>query len=251
MRDEKFLNGCLMDSDAEAKTRAQRRRGRALAAALAVEATVVVGLALWPMLTPGSAPAEIVMLPRIPYRGSDTEKQGAAHQAGRTPRSQQTETILFEPPRIPPNIDRSNSTTTENIVPPAFAGPRPEFPGQMPGIPGGTGNDASMIPRPERPTPRPRMIRRSEGVQSGMLVYRVDPQYPQLAIGARISGTVELRAIIGRDGRVRSVEVLSGSALLTHAAVAAVREWRYRPTLLNGEAVEVETLITVRFVLGQ
>lgn len=106
-----------------------------------------------------------------------------------------------------------------------------------------------MIP-PPRPS-SPRIIQQSEGVQSGLLVYRVDPRYPQIAISAGISGTVELRAIIGRDGRVRSVEVLSGSALLAPAAVAAVREWRYRPTLLNGEAVEVETHVTVHFVLGQ
>lgn len=106
-----------------------------------------------------------------------------------------------------------------------------------------------MIPPPRLSSPR--IIQQSEGVQSGLLVYRVDPRYPQIAISAGISGTVELRAIIGRDGRVRSVEVLSGSALLAPAAVAAVREWRYRPTLLNGEAVEVETHVTVHFVLGQ
>jgi len=250
MRDEKFLNSCLMDSDAETRVRAQRRRGRALVAALAVEAVVVVGLALWPMLTPGSAPEGIVMLPRIPYRG-DTEKPVAAHHAVRTPRLQPTHTILLPPPRIPSNIDRSNSTMTENVAPPAIPEPGPWATSEILGVPTGTGNDVSMIPRPQRPTPKPRIIQRSEGVESGMLVYRVDPRYPQLAISARISGTAELRAIIGRDGRIQSIEVLSGSALLTHAAVAAVREWRYRPTLLNGEAVEVETLITVRFVLGQ
>ncbi|MHB8411337.1 MAG: energy transducer TonB [Candidatus Acidiferrales bacterium] len=251
MRDEKFLNGCLMDSDAEAKIRAHRRRGRALVAALAVEAMVVAGLALWPMVTPGSAPGEIVMLPRIPYRGSDTVKQIPSHRSAGTPRLQRTDTILFQPPRIPPHIDRSSSTTQESTAPPVFAEPGPDVPHDMPGVPRGTGNNASMIHRPERSTPGPRMVRRSEGVQSGMLVYRVDPRYPQLAVSAGISGTVQLRAIIGRDGRVRSVEVLSGSPLLTHAAVAAVRRWRYRPTLLNGDAVEVQTLITVRFVLGQ
>ncbi|MHB8753928.1 MAG: energy transducer TonB [Candidatus Acidiferrales bacterium] len=250
MRDEKFLNGCLMDSDAEAKIRARRRRGRALAAALAVEAIAVVGLALWPMITPGSAPGEIVMLPRIPYRGSDTVKQIPAHQPGRSPRLRRNDAILFEPLRIPPHIDKSNSAMEESITPPFFAESGPGVPSDMPGVPQGTGNDISMILRPARRT-YPQIVRRSEGVQSGMLVYRVEPRYPQLAVSAGFWGTVQLRAIIGRDGRVRSVEVLSGNPLLTHAAVAAVREWRYRPTLLNGEAVEVETLITVRFVLGQ
>jgi periplasmic protein TonB len=102
------------------------------------------------------------------------------------------------------------------------------------------------------PAPAPsRRIRQSAGIQAGLLVHRVNPPYPPLAITARISGTVELRAIIGRDGNVRSVEVLSGSPLLARAAVGAVQQWRYRPTLLNGEPVEVETRITVRFVLGE
>ena len=66
-----------------------------------------------------------------------------------------------------------------------------------------------------------------------------------------LSGTVRLRAIIAADGSVRHIDVLSGNPLLAQSAVAAVREWRYRPTRLNGEAVEVETLITVNFVLDQ
>jgi protein TonB len=83
------------------------------------------------------------------------------------------------------------------------------------------------------------------------LIRKVQPEYPALARIAHVSGTVRLRAIIGIDGRIRELEVLSGSSFLQGAAVAAVREWRYRPTLLNGQAVEVETLITVNFVLDQ
>jgi protein TonB len=66
-----------------------------------------------------------------------------------------------------------------------------------------------------------------------------------------VSGTVRLRAIIGKDGSVSQLEVLSGNPILTQAAVVAVREWRYRPTRLNEEAVEVETYITVNFILDQ
>lgn len=84
-----------------------------------------------------------------------------------------------------------------------------------------------------------------------MLIHRIEPQYPAIAKIARVSGTVELRAIIGRDGSVSSIEVLSGNPLLARAAVEAARQWRYRPTILDGEAVEVETRITVNFVLGQ
>ncbi|HEV2223670.1 MAG TPA: TonB family protein [Candidatus Acidoferrales bacterium] len=249
MQDEKFLNNCLMDSDTETKIRTTHRRQRAVVIALAAEAALVVGLALWPMVTTGSAPAEIVMLPRIPYRGSDVPKPETAQPRTRPAQPQPTGVIHFQSPRIPPRIDRSNSTATENVTPPVLREPGPGADSNRLGNSFGTGNDSSLIP-PPRPSGS-RIIQQSEGVQSGLLVYRVDPRYPQIAVSAGISGTVELRAIIGRDGRVRSVEALSGSVLLAPAAVAAVRQWRYRPTLLNGKAVEVETHVTVHFVLGQ
>lgn len=83
------------------------------------------------------------------------------------------------------------------------------------------------------------------------LIRRVQPVYPAVARAARISGTVELRAIIATDGSVKQLEILSGNMILAQAAVAAVREWRYRPTRLDGVDVEVETLITVNFVLDR
>jgi TonB family protein len=83
------------------------------------------------------------------------------------------------------------------------------------------------------------------------LIQKVQPQYPTVARLMHISGTVRLRAIIGKDGSVSQLEVLSGNPLLAQAAVAAVREWRYRPTRLNEEAVEIETYITVNFILDQ
>jgi protein TonB len=75
--------------------------------------------------------------------------------------------------------------------------------------------------------------------------------YPPLARQTRISGTVRLHAIIGKDGSVQQLEVLSGHPLLVQAALDAVRQWRYRPTLLNGEPVEVDTTIDVIFSLNQ
>lgn len=249
MQDEKFLNNCLMDSDGEVRIHTTHRRQRAVAVALAAEAALVVGLALWPIVTTGSAPAEIVMLPRIPYRGSDVLKPETAHPPSRPTQPQPTNVIHFQSPRIPPRIDRASSATTETVDAPAIPGSDLWDTSQTPGVATGTGNDASLIPPPR--SSGSRIIQQSEGVQSGLLVHRVDPRYPQIAVSAGVSGTVELRAIIGRDGRVRSVEMLSGSALLVPAAVVAVKQWRYRPTLLNGEAVEVETHVTVHFVLGQ
>ncbi|PYU25787.1 MAG: hypothetical protein DMG30_04295 [Acidobacteria bacterium] len=79
----------------------------------------------------------------------------------------------------------------------------------------------------------------------------MQPLYPPLAIQARIQGNVVLHAIIGREGAVSELQVLSGHPLLVNSALDAVRQWRYSATLLKGQAVEVETTITVSFVLGQ
>ena len=84
----------------------------------------------------------------------------------------------------------------------------------------------------------------------GNLVYRVQPAYPPLARQARIQGAVQMRAIVSKTGVIENLTVLSGHAMLVTAAVEAVRQWRYRPYMLNGEPVEVETEITVNFVLG-
>jgi protein TonB len=94
-------------------------------------------------------------------------------------------------------------------------------------------------------------MRMSEGVMEAALIHKVQPQYPAIARAMHLAGTVRLRAIIGADGGVRQVDVISGNTLLVQSAVAAVREWRYRPTMLNGEPMEVETFITVNFVLDQ
>ena len=90
----------------------------------------------------------------------------------------------------------------------------------------------------------------SEGVQQAQLVSRIEPRYPFLAVQTRTQGTVVLHAIISREGRIEELEIVSGHPLLVQAAVDAVRQWRYRPTFLNGEPVEIETSITVTFRLS-
>jgi protein TonB len=84
-------------------------------------------------------------------------------------------------------------------------------------------------------------------LSEGQLVNRVEPIYPHIAVISGIQGQVKLHAIIGRDGRIQSLNLVSGHPLLARAALEAVQQWRYRPYVLNGEAVEVETLITVNF----
>lgn len=84
-------------------------------------------------------------------------------------------------------------------------------------------------------------------LSEGQLVNRVEPIYPHIAAVSGIQGQVKLHAIIGRDGKIQSLNAISGHPLLLHAALDAVAQWRYRPYVLNGEAVEVETFITVNF----
>ena len=121
--------------------------------------------------------------------------------------------------------------------------------GQMGGVIGGVIGGVGGAPPP--PKPSQTRIRQGGAVQNAMLINRVQPQYPPLARQTRISGTVRLHAIISKDGSVQQLEVLSGHPLLVQAALDAVRQWKYRPTLLNGEPVEVDTTIDVIFSLNQ
>lgn len=92
-------------------------------------------------------------------------------------------------------------------------------------------------------------VRVSSGVAQGLLIRQVRPQYPPLARQARIQGTVILQAVIGKDGLVQDLHVVSGHPLLTNAAIDAVKQWLYRPYYLNGEPVTVDTQINVNFTL--
>lgn len=98
--------------------------------------------------------------------------------------------------------------------------------------------------------PRPSVVHLSQP-QPGALIVRVEPRYPPLAIATRTSGTVLLHATISPEGRIVGLEVVSGPPLLVRAAVEAVQQWRYRPYLLNGQPVAVDTQVTVNFIFGQ
>jgi protein TonB len=121
--------------------------------------------------------------------------------------------------------------------------------GQMDGVVGGVIGGMGAAPPPPRPTQS--RIRQGGNVTAAALINRVNPTYPPLARQTRISGTVRLHAIIGKDGSVQQLEVMSGHPLLVQSALDAVRQWKYRPTQLNGEPVEVDTTIDVIFSLNQ
>ncbi len=107
-------------------------------------------------------------------------------------------------------------------------------------------------PKPATPaaSEEPKRVRASS-LDPGKLIRKVEPQYPQIARTARIEGTVELRAVVGIDGRIRDLTVLSGHPLLRKAAIDAVSQWIYQPPVLNGEKVEIVAPISVIFRLGQ
>jgi len=94
-------------------------------------------------------------------------------------------------------------------------------------------------------------LRIGGNMQQAKLVYQPRPMYPPDAKAARVQGKVSLQAIIGKDGTIQKLEVLSGDALLVQSAIDAVRQWVYEPTLLNGEPVAVQTQIDVNYTLSQ
>jgi TonB family protein len=99
-------------------------------------------------------------------------------------------------------------------------------------------------------SPPGQRVRVSQGVAQASVQSKVNPIYPQEARTARISGTVVLKAVIDQTGDVVSLQLVSGHPLLAPAAIDAVKQWKYRPYLLNGKPVAVETQITVNFVLS-
>jgi protein TonB len=140
----------------------------------------------------------------------------------------------------------------------------PTVVGSVPGLPGGNGpigNIVSSIPTsvPEPPKPpeppkapaTPQRVTVGGKVQEAMLKKKVVPVYPRIARDARVSGTVQFMAIIGKDGRIQNLQLVIGHPLLVAAAREAIIQWVYNPTTLNGETVEVVTKIDVNFTLSQ
>src|SRR5882762_855378 len=243
---ETALARCLVDGDTATKARDLRRRRKALGISFAMEAVVLAWLIAAPLMTsvaqPHFAGTEFV---RFVFGGSSNHTRANHQQSG-----------IHHSPTL--GDHRIKFTTTQ-------APPRPLQP------PEGRDDAPNSDPYPSidmshqsgplisdlQPTgpviPAPPEIRNSEGrrafkvsgpVQQAQLTSRIEPRYPVIAKQTKTEGTVVLHAIISRDGRITALEVVSGHPLLVQAALDAVRQWRYRPTYLAGEPVEVETSIT-------
>jgi protein TonB len=142
----------------------------------------------------------------------------------------------------------------EEAPPPMAAGVVGGVPGGIPGgqLGGVIGGIISstlttvFVPKLEQV----KRVRMSQGVTKGMVLHKIEPKYPKLALAAHITGVVLLKAVISGEGEIKELQVVSGHPILVPAAMDAVKQWRYRPYLLNGEPVEVETNITVTFQIA-
>ncbi len=157
--------------------------------------------------------------------------------------------------RTPTKIPNKVKIIKEDEAPPpamASAGVVGGVPG---GVPGGSmggvmGSILSATPTVAPKIATPQRVRVSSGVSTGMLVRKVPPTYPPLARQARIQGTVILQAMISKEGTIENLQLISGHPMLAPAAIEAVKQWKYKPYLLNGEPVEVETQVQVNFTLA-
>ena len=157
----------------------------------------------------------------------------------RTPSRIPTKVQMIREEEAPPEINSGGGVV--GGVPGGIPG------GQLGGVIGGIISSTGLgVPKLALPV-APKRVRVSQGITSGMLLHRVEPKYPKIAQGARIQGQVVLTAIISKAGDVQNVTLISGHPMLVPAALEAVRLWQYRPYMLNGEPVEVETTITVTF----
>jgi len=225
------------------------RRGWTTLASFALQTLAVGGLLLLPLLYTQALPQLQLMAALVAPTPPPAPAAAPPAQATTAPTSNMIGEHLLMPQSIPPTIANLSDV-----------GPPPELP-SGPGVPGSIGFPGAQNPvwnsigagmnplplSPPVPTNRPLRVSR---VMEGNLIHRVQPQYPRLARQARIQGSVVLRAIISREGRIENLQVISGHPLLVPAALDAVRQWRYRPFLLNDQPVEVETQVTINFTLA-
>jgi protein TonB len=236
-----YLNDSVWDN--------RSHRGWTTLASLALQALAVGVLLLLPLLSiQGLPPLQLMAALMAPAPPPGPTPAVHARSQNVAPSNMMGRTLM-----MPTHIPHAIANVNETDLPPA-----PGFIGG-PGVPGSTGfpgtqnpvfdsvgmNTMPLLP----PPPAVRQVRVSH-MMEGNLIHRVQPEYPPLARQARIQGTVVLRAIISRDGKIDNLQVVSGHPMLVQAAIDAVRRWRYRPYLLNDQPVEVETQVTVNFTLA-
>jgi protein TonB len=157
--------------------------------------------------------------------------------------------------RTPTKIPEKIQMIKEEEAPPPVMSAGGVVGGVPGGVPGGQmggviGGIISSTPVAVPKVATPQRVRVSQGVSQGLIIKKVQPPYPPLARQARIQGQVILQAEISTDGTIENLHLISGHPMLAPAAIEAVKQWRYKPYLLNGEPVAVETTVMVNFSLS-
>jgi protein TonB len=245
-----ILGQCLVDGDLEATVRARRTRRKTFGVSLAIEILLLGLLVAVPLLTSVAQPS-FSRPTFIPFViGGTHPKPGISHSTRplRQPSNYRDDPLRYVTNYAPHEPHPPTESMADTTAPGLDV---------FPGEPGSYVTPFEGVP-PTGPVAPPDEVKRnaakhplrlSEPVVEAQLISRIEPRYPPLALQTRQSGTVVLHAIIGRDGHINALQIVSGSPFFVQAALDAVRQWRYRPTLLDGEPVEVETTITVVFQL--
>ncbi len=156
---------------------------------------------------------------------------------------------LITPTKVPKQV----AMIKESAAPPPVAGVAGGVPGGVAGgqLGGVIGGVVGAVPTAApKLAPSTQRVHVSQGVTEGLLVHKVVPEYPAIAKQEHVEGAVQLEAVIGKDGSVKNVKAQGGNPLLVRAAMDAVKQWKYKPYILNGQPVEVDTNITVNFKLS-
>jgi protein TonB len=239
------LSGCLVDGDVEQHMRERRVRRRALAVSIVVQSAVLTLLVLVPLFGKTERIARREYVPLPPYGHPSSHPRGNGKPTTSRP-THPDPRFVFHPPTSSANphpIEDANPT-----------GP-PEFGDEGSQVNEGPGcswcvnlGGQDSGPRPPQPPTgirtKPRVVHVGT-INPAMLIHRVEPVYPTLAKQTHRDGRVELRAIIGTDGTIQSLQIVASDPLFDISAREAVSQWRYRPTILNGQPVEIDTYITV------
>jgi periplasmic protein TonB len=240
------FSGCLVEGDAEENARERKIKRRAVGISVVVQSAALAVFVIAPLF---AKPAELtgkIVVPIPPYRNSPTPRQATQPPTGRN----QIVRCLhcFELRRIPPRVPTPQREDEQGA---------PEIPGSIVNSTGnGNPHGIEIVgPRPQRPliddVPQEKKRIHESHIDPALLTRRIEPVFPALARQTRRSGTVVLHALIGTDGSVQALDVVSGDPLFIDSAKEAVLQWRYRPTFLNGQAVEIDTYITVIYTLQQ
>jgi periplasmic protein TonB len=218
-------------------------------ATLLLNGSILLTLILIPLLHPSSMPNELrrvlIATPAAPHQIPPQPATHAPSQTTSAPRLIEVPLTLSRPQlQISRAPDTSGAPVSDE---PITIGTSNSSSGTVPG-----GDPFSHAPSAAPRVVHPQgLVHVSTGVAAGMAISTPPPIYPAIARAARMEGTVILQATISKSGTIEGLHVVSGPPMLRQAALDAVQQWRYRPYLLNGEPVEVETTINVNFVLGR